>query len=203
MRAYKPYPEALFEIEDGQIIVTTNAGRRVRCLPVAEELMIVGEGSENKPLPPTYVVTDVSGGQVERYHNETTIKDPLTSQEERDAWEEYSAESEIWLAEKQKLQARFLAEEGIVCLDIPERDELIKWGDKRRERYRMPIPPEYDDLVTYYIATQIIRGNSDAEKIIAGIFAASGYDQEVLAATVARFQPVVDGEKEEEKSRRD
>jgi len=177
----------------GRVYVTTSTGWRVECMPVAGALMRVGTASAEpeKPAPPTYKVTDVAG-EVETFpHDATSIEDPKTTNEEREAWGAYliaksAYEQELAEVEARRnlKKARFMALKGI---RLPKQPDLEAWAKEQAE-YDIPVANDPTERLVEFISQEVMPTPADGYRVAAGISRASGLSREVLDTVEATFR---------------
>lgn len=179
----------LYTVEsDGTVVVTTQSGWIVECLPVGDLMLRVGSHLvyPTEPEPPTYTIEGAGGSTEERTHDETSIEDTKTTDEERTAWDayqealtEYDRECAKLDAQRNEMRGTFINLEGMRVRGLP--DDLEAWAENRRTRYGFEIDATTpDDLLLAFIGHHVIRTPRDGVLISAGILRASGLDQEAL-----------------------
>ena len=121
-------------------------------------------------------------------HTAESIKDPKTTQVERDAWDAYLGELEQYdtlIAQRdlqvQSARTRAIIDEGMTIRNSPSIDAMREWAQRRMDRYGILIPLEpEEDLVMAWISGNVIKTSQDAYRLVVGIAAASGLDKETL-----------------------
>jgi hypothetical protein len=195
LEAQEEHREHFYEEDDrGRVYVTTSTGWRVECMPVGDLLMRVGSKLKDpeEPEPPTYTMTDVTGDTREIPHDEVSIEDPKTTDAEREAWAEYLDLSEEYDRETLRItrirneqKARFIALRGIKVEGIPS--DLDEWAREQEDLYGLEIPTPPRERLAAFLHHEVVRTESDGIKISAGIFRATGLDEEVMDQIEATF----------------
>jgi hypothetical protein len=190
-------PDAMYWIDDnGRVFTRLSLGAIVECLPVADRLLRVGEIFSPPPavlLPPTYVIKDVTGDEETRDHDEVSIADPKTTDEERAAWANYLERKAVYdgkvaEAERRKNAARgeFIALKGIRLVDSPD---LEAWAEEQRERWGIGVDASAPGgLPLQYVSAEVIRTEDDGRRVTLGIFRASGLEKEALDTVESTFR---------------
>lgn len=185
-----------FEVDaQGRVIVTTSRGIRVVCKPVATMLDGIDEEEHRKalaevgvPSVPTYEVKDVSGDVSAVEYDQEAIDDPNTPDEDREAWEEYRdklAQAEALAQQRSNdRMMRIIAVSGTEILDPEPEDEWTA----RHEFMGWDVPKNKYERMYHYFRREVVGTQDDGYKLIAGISAASGMSQEVLAVIEDRFR---------------
>jgi len=183
-----------YEEREGKVYARTSSGWEVECMPVGDLLLRVGSALSvpKEPTPPTYTVTDASGDKSDHVHDEESIKDPKTTEEEKIAWADYLVEKAQYESEmeeveekRRKMRGRFMAIRGIRVVNLPD---LEKWADEQRDLYGFEIPDDPRERLVEFVNTEIIRTQADGNSIVIGIYKASGMDEEVLSSIEDRFR---------------
>jgi len=181
-----------------KVIVTTSRNRRVECLPIFTMIEGLEEEERDKlmleldvPLPVTYTFTDVAGEEVTKGHDDTSIADPKTPDEDRETWERRKrllALIDVAApARAGERSMRIIATRGIRILDMPPEEEWIaehKW-------LGYDIPDDARERLCHYFSKEIVGTQEDGFELMAGIARASGLDEEVLKRVEAGFQSEV------------
>lgn len=177
---------------DGRVIVTTSRGYRVACLPAGAMIdRLRAQYEEKMPPVPAYTVTDAGDATVEVPHTAETIADDATSEEDKQAWIEYVAECLVIGAERDENILRVVAIRGVEALEIPD-----TW-ETEHEWMGFELPETPHEKRYHYFTTEVLSTEKDGLDILAGIYRASGMDEEVLAQIEESFRAEV-GEHEGE-----
>jgi len=192
-RAVKRAAERRQEKEDeGRVIVTTSRGIRGECMAIGHAVAQLQESIRDDtdwPEAPTYTVKYAGGEEKNVAHDEKSIEDPKTTDEERAAWAEYlealgAAETEF-NDRFAKAQMRLFASDGFVPLNAPPEDEWIK----KQEWIGYVVPEDPNERRLHYFLSEII-GNVDDDMmaIYMGIASATGADEGRLSTLEASFR---------------
>jgi len=174
--------------DDGKIVVTTSRGHRVECLPISTLIdQVRAQYEDRMPDAPTYTITDAGGSTVEVPHTAETIADDATSAEEKQAWGEYQAQVAEIEAEMNERTLRAVAVKGIRVLTMPPEEEWVE----EHEFMGLVVPEKAHERLYHYIRTDVLGTAQDGVDIMAGIYRASGVDEEVLARIEGSFRPEV------------
>lgn len=167
------------------VIVTTSRGHNVMCLPIAPLLEEVREAHERKKPPiPTYTITDVAGSEMVIAHNDTSIADENTPEEDKEKWAEYKAQVAEIDAELNEATMRAVAVKGIRILTMPPEEEWLA----EHEFLGLTVPEKKPERQYHFFKTEVIGTLDDGLNIVAGIYRASGYDEEVLSQIEGSFR---------------
>jgi len=161
--------------QDGRVIITTSRGHRIECLPIATMLDELQSEYNNKiPQPPTHTITDIADVSVDIPYTEESIKS--ASEEDRAKWQRYADEKARLETEVSERRVRVIATQGVRVLDMPEDDAWV--ADHEWMGYTVPASPI--QRLYHYVKTEVLGTQEDGIKVTAGIYRASGVDQEVL-----------------------
>lgn len=176
--------ESAHNERDG-VIVTTSRGQRVECLPIAAMLDEIRAQLENDLAEfeiPSHAITDVAGVTVEIQYNEESIKN--APPEDQAKWIEYISAKTRLESESKEHQMRIVATKGVVMLDMPPDDVWIA----EHEWLGYHVPTFKPERLYHYFKTEVVGTNEDGLKISAGIYRASGIDEEVIRKVEASFR---------------
>lgn len=174
--------------DSGKVIVATSRGQRVECLPIATMIDEIRATYEARiPPPPTYTITGAGGDEVEADHTEDTIADEATSEEDKAAWAEYKVQELKIRAEMNERIMRAVAVKGIHVLDMPPEKEWLA----EHEFLGLEVPEPSHERLYHYIKTEVLGTMEDGINITAGIYRASGLDEEVLTRIEDSFRAPV------------
>jgi hypothetical protein len=171
------------------VIVTTSRGVEGECMPIAAMLEAMEENiraSITWPDVPTYTVHYAGGETVQKPHDESSIADPKTTEEEKLAWADY-------LLDRQAADAEFEEKRGegymrLLAVDgFKVRDAGDDW-ERRHRFYGMTVPDDPLERALHYFRTEVASTQDDVYLIMLGIYRASGYDEEVLSQMEATFR---------------
>ena len=182
-------PRAYY-VQQGRVFVRLSGQYTAECLPIARKMMLVGQGMPD-PEPPTYEIKidpyDESKTR-EVFYTSESIKDSRVTDEEKEAWAAY--QQAILDRQNQiiQLQATFLAREGIKLIPEPTEKELNAWAKESLEQWFIPVPDNFKDLRLAFIGSEVVQTQQDVMSIMQGVFAASGFDQEVIDQIEASFR---------------
>jgi hypothetical protein len=183
-----------YEIEDGHVYVTTSTGARVECLAMGDQLMRVGTAilDPTEPTVPTYTAVSVEGGTEDFPHNEKSIQDPKTPDEDRAAWAEYlvakadhDAKAAANESRRATLRVRFMALRATRVVGQPDLEE---WAREQEEEWAIPVPDGETDRLLFYWTTEAVKTQEDGYKVFNGVMAATGLDEEVLDQVEEMFR---------------
>lgn len=181
-----------------KVIVTTSRGVKIECLPIFTMLDGLQEEEQAKlmlelevPLPVTYTFTDVAGEETTKEHDATSIADPKTPDEDREAFERrrsllavVEAAAPARAAER---SMRIIATRGIRVLNMPPEKKWI--AEHKWLGYDVPDDPR--ERAYHYFSKEVVGTQEDGLILMAGIGRASGLDEEVLRQVEAGFQSEV------------
>lgn len=176
--------------DDRRVIVSTSRGHRVECLPVATLIDEIQQAYQDKmPTSPIRIITDVAGSEMEVPYNDETIGDADVPEEVVLAYAEYKTESATLDAERNENVLRAVAVRGVNILTMPDDDSWIEL----HEWLGMTVPESPHERLYHYFKTEIIGTEADGVAITAGIYRASGVDEEVISQMEASFRDSVGG----------
>lgn len=143
---------------DRRDVLVTTEGRELRLRPVSQLLIQKIKGAverelraEGLPLdPPTYKVTTVTGETETHVHDETTLADEKTTDEERAAWAAYQAAQARLAAETNERALKVLLLKGMDAPDPPP-----EWIEEQ-EYLGIELPADRRELKLAYIQTEIL-----------------------------------------------
>lgn len=178
--------------EADEVIVTTSRGVAIVCHPVAAELETVEtnlRASVDWPAVPTRTITDVAGSEMEEELSQAYVDSERATDEEKEAWAEYQAALSQATDELRLKRAlaipRLLALKGISLAD-PSLEE--QWTEEHRWM-GVDVPADRRERALHFLTTEILGdAKKDTEKILLGIYRASGQDEEVLNRLEASFR---------------
>ena len=183
-----------YEIEDGRVYVTTSTGARVECLAMGDQLMRVGTAilDPTEPTVPMYTAVSVEGGTEDFPHDEKSIQDPKTPDEDRAAWAEYlvakadhDAKAAANESRRATLRVRFMALRATRVVGHPDLEE---WAREQEEEWAIPVPDGETDRLLFYWTTEAVKTQEDGYKVFNGVMAATGLDEEVLDQVEEMFR---------------
>lgn len=174
------------------LIYKTLEGREVPYFPVSQRITAaVAVRFPTTATPPTYKVPILGGeaGYEEFPHDQDSIKDEATPQEEKDAWQQYLVDKYLQDAKRSVETVRVLLLEG-VNLELPQDDAWLK--RQKRRGAQVPILPDTsemeegeaedalglyeDELKLYWLQTEILKTEYDTTEIALAIVRAErGY----------------------------
>jgi hypothetical protein len=171
---------------DGRVIVTTSRGHRVECLPIATMLdELSAEYNEKMPSPPTHQISDVTGTTIDvPYTEESISKLADVPEADKEAWAKYLEEKAVLEAELAERRIRVIATRGIKVIDMPAEETWI--AEHEFLGYTVPDAPL--PRLYHYVKTEVLGTKEDGIKVTAGIYRASGLDEEVLNQIEASFR---------------
>ncbi len=176
--------------DDGRVVVTTSRGHKVACLPVGAMIdRLRAQYEERMPPVPTYSFTDASGTEVKVPYTAESIADDATPDEDKEAWTEYMAARLAVEAERDENILRVVAVRGVEVLTMPD-----DW-ETEHQWMGFDVPDTDHERLFHYFTTEIVSTERDGLDIMAGIYRASGIDEEVLAQIEESFRAPV-GERE-------
>jgi hypothetical protein len=176
--------------DDGRVYYTTSRGVEVECLGIIDAI----QEQENNiraqidwPVAPTYKFSD---DEIERPHTEESIKDPKTTDEERQAWNEYKAALAVanadFNARIAEARMRLLATRGVRIVDYERREK--QWIEEH-EWLGMKVPEDARERLVHFFKFEVVGESlDDVIGITKGIYIASGADPEVVAAGEESFR---------------
>lgn len=175
-------------LDMGPVLVTTSRGVEVECLPIINLLDSV-EASVEYPDPPTYVATDASGVEIERPHNEESIEDERTTDEEKAQWAQYLEACAEADQRKNMLRLRVMAARGIRLAD---ESLWERWAAEERA-WGIRVPEDESELRFHLFVNEVVGNPTDTYLLTMGIYRAGGADEEVLDAIEKSFRSPVEG----------
>lgn len=181
-----------FRDDRRRVIVTTSRGWRVECLPVQPMLDELGTAESHPDMPPipTYVVTDVSGATVEQRYTAEIVASDDTPEEDRLAWQRREEKLAEVRAELSERRLRVIGTRGVKVLDMPA-DE--KWIPEHEWLYGS-VPENPFERRYHFFKTEVIGTAEDGMVLAAGIYRASGVDEEVITLIEDSFRASMGGQ---------
>ena len=188
--------EKFYRIENGSVIVTLY-GYDCECMPELGFVVMAGSGipMPTAPKPPTYTIEALGGVTAQYPHTAETIKDPKTTDEDKELWAFYLDalavhQAEVQEVTNQRARARTNAiiDRAIKIRGTPSMPDMNAWADRQMDRYGIAVSRETDDdLLMAWIVGNVIRVQADAYKLLMGIAVASGLSPEDMASMEATF----------------
>ena len=170
---------------DGRVIITTSRGHQVECLPIATMLdELSAEYNDKMPSPPTHQISDVTGTTIPVPYTEESIKQANVPEADKEVWAKYIEEKAKLEAELAERRIRVIATRGIMVLDMPAEEAWI--AEHEFLGYTVPDAPL--PRLYHYVKTEVLGTKEDGIKVTAGIYRASGLDEEVLNQIEASFR---------------
>ena len=168
--------EAGLEYTDDGPVVVTATGARWLCHPVAAALDDLSNRLEtDEPHPPTYALADVAG--VSRTYDWTQkLIDDIGTDEDKETWASYLAEKEAWDDQVAEARVRFIAVRGGEWLNPPADDAWIE----EDEFIGLKVPEPGPSRAHYVFTSRVIGTQTDAERMVKGIYIASANDMSTL-----------------------
>lgn len=174
------------------LIYKTLEGREVPYFPVSRRITApIASRFPTTATPPTYQVPILGGeaGYLDVSHDEDSIKDKATPQEEKDAWQQYLVDKYVQDAKRSVEMVRVLLLEG-VDLKLPDNNAWL-----RRQKRRGAEVPEFpdisemepeeteeakelyqDELFVYWLRTEVLKTEHDVTSLALAILnAQDGY----------------------------
>lgn len=140
---------------------------------------------------PTYEVKTAAGNVEIHEHNEKTIADQATSEEEKGLWEKYQAGLKQASTEASEKVTEALLLRG-VKFDLPKDNG---WKEEQ-EFLGILIPEKSHELKLHYLTTELVKSPADIIGLIAAVTRHTGVSEEALAAAEASFRGAL-GESDE------
>ena len=140
--------------------------------------------AEGKLLdPPTYTVELLGGTTQTHPHDEVSIADPSTSDEEKQAWEQYLIDIEEFNDTFTEVSTNLLLYDGVSCEIGEDWIEEQKW-------IGIDVPENKYDLKVHYLQTEVFKTPLELREVIADIMIASmkGVDQDAVDAAMRSFR---------------
>lgn len=176
--------------EDGHVVVTTTREHDVLCLPIAtliDEVRASYQARMDELERPHRVMRDVAKSEIQvEYTDESILKEDVPD-EHREAYAAYKlAEAEL-ASEMNESVFRAVAVRGIRVLTMPDEEE---WTAEH-EWLGIAVPGTPHERAFHFFKSEVIGGKKDGIDIIAGIYRASGIDEEVLSKLEETFRAEV------------
>lgn len=168
---------------------TTSAGREVTIVSVPPLLIDVVKlramKSVEVPPIPTYEVELEDGTKLKYAHDEKSIIDPTTSEDERKAWGAYQAALRQQVnAASNKVLELFMAK-GVVVDD----DEVMHGSWRELQDYfGIELPTELIPARLHFVRTELLTSTEDINGLMSAILEASGIDPTILEAAQNSFR---------------
>lgn len=186
----------MFEMVDGEVVVTTSTGWRVVCLPFGDDLMRAGSALvyPEKPEPPTYRLGEPEEGEREIWvpYTEASIADPDTPEADRQAWAEYLPLRNAYEREVASIQDRQATMRARVMIYRATRvlgqPDLTRWAREREEIYGIPTSGDERELLFQFFTAEVAKTTVDTMRLMAGIMRATGVTEEVLDQFEGNFR---------------
>lgn len=174
------------------LIYKTLEGREVPYFPVSRRITApIASRFPTTATPPTYKVPILGGeaGYEEFPHDEDSIKDKATPQEEKDAWQQYLFDKAVQDSRRSGEMVRVLLLEG-VDLRLPDDNAWFK--RQKRRGAEVPESPDtskmepeeaeeaeelhQDELFVYWLRTEVLKTDYDVNTLALAILnAQDGY----------------------------
>lgn len=132
---------------------------------------------------PTYEVKTAAGNIEIHEHNEKTISDQATSEEEKELWEKYQAGLKQASTEASEKVTEALLLRG-VKFNLPKDNG---WKEEQ-EFLGITIPEKQHELKLHYLTTELVKSPADIIGLIATVTRHTGVSEEALAAAEASFR---------------
>jgi hypothetical protein len=140
---------------------------------------------------PTYEVKTAAGNVEIHEHNEKTIADQATPDEDRELWEKYQAGLKLSTTEAIEKVTEALLLRG-VKFDLPKDDG---WKEEQ-EFLGVTIPEKMHELKLHYLTTELVKSAADIIELVSTVTRHTGVSEEALAAAEASFRGAL-GESDE------
>lgn len=132
---------------------------------------------------PTYEVKTAAGNVEIHEHNEKTIADPSTSEEDKDLWKKYQVGLKQAATEASEKVTEALLLRG-VPFDLPKDNG---WKEEQ-EFLGIEIPKKSHELKLHYLTTELVKSPADIIGLITAVTRHTGVSEEALAAAEASFR---------------
>lgn len=168
---------------------TTSAGRKIEIQSVPmlllEDVRLKAMETVQVPPIPTYTVELADGSTVPYAHDEKSIADEKTSEDERQAWKAYKeALQRQSTVSANKVMELFLAKGVILSEDLSLEGE---WAELQRY-FGIELPVHPIALKIHYLKTEVLTSPDDIGGLISKVMEGSGIDPNLLAAARASFR---------------
>lgn len=168
---------------------TTSTGRKIEIQSVPmlllEDVRLKAMETVQVPPIPTYMVELADGSTVPYAHDEKSITDEKTSEEERQAWKAYKeALQRQSTVSANKVMELFLAKGVILSEDLSPEGE---WAELQRY-FGIELPVHPIALKIHYLKTEVLTSPDDIGGLISKVMEGSGIDPNLLAAARASFR---------------
>lgn len=189
-------PPQVTEIPEELRTYTTRATKiKLRLSPVSPLLIGKVQESLQEPPVPRYKVETAVPGVVEWHdHDESTIAEDDTPEEEKQAWREYKARlREIQSLRNQRFIDLFMGK-GI-DFDLPDNDDWIE----AQEMLGITVPPVEKRVARkiHYLQTEVLTTQDDISEVMTRIMAMTGVGNAALDEARGLFRRSLQGQEVE------
>lgn len=169
------------------IVVTLASGHEVECYPIGPMIETIQAQHDERADAleiPIQVLEGVGGSAVERAYDDKSILGSSVPDEDKTAYALYKIAFNAIQTEKNQAVIKAIALKGTKVLTMPPEDEWVE----EHEFVGMTVPDGKLRRLWHYWSTEVLASPQDGIELTAGIFRASGVDEETVAKAMASFQ---------------
>lgn len=178
--------------EKKEVEFTNSRGIKVTLRAMSPFIVQLATESIERPEIPTYVTEIEGGGSETVFHDEKSILDPKTSEEDKQAWAEY----QIALREADRKSSEIMMNVILIeSVDVAI-DDIPRWIHKQK-MMGITVPENEDERLLLYKKEYVIACPADMEEITKIVMTLTGVSREEIDIAKKSFQGPVEPDPQE------